>query len=58
MFSVAPQGVTGADDSADALREIHDAYAQHDLFVPVIAEEASRVNKEGRELLWATGIRD
>jgi hypothetical protein len=44
---VAPKGVTGACDSADALREIHRTYDQDDLFVVVIAEEHLESVKKG-----------
>ncbi|MGO9117767.1 MAG: restriction endonuclease [Desulfomonilaceae bacterium] len=36
---VAPKGVTGADEGADALRQIHAIYDKEGLFVVVIAEE-------------------
>jgi hypothetical protein len=36
---VAPKGVTGDGDSADALREIHKTYDKDGLYVVVIAEE-------------------
>lgn len=44
---VAPEGVTGDADSADALREIRKAYDKDGLFVPVIAEEHLELIKKG-----------
>lgn len=44
---VAPNGVTGASDSADALREIHTIYDKDGLFVVVIAEEHLELLKQG-----------
>ncbi len=45
---VAPQGVTGAWDSVDALHEIRQAYYQHGLFVVVIAEEHLKSVENGK----------
>jgi hypothetical protein len=44
---VAPKGVTGDCDSADALREIHRTFDQDGLFVIVIAEELLNLIEKG-----------
>lgn len=44
---VAPEGVTGQAESADALREIHKTYDKDGLFVVVIAEEHLESVKRG-----------
>jgi hypothetical protein len=44
---VAPNGVTGADDGADAWREIRRIYDQDGLFIIVIVEEHLELVKKG-----------